>query len=323
MRKGKYIFNPETLNYDKVENSAGRLLMRVLAYFTGSVVLALMYGFIFMKLVDTPEEIALRNELAQMELQYTLLNRDLKLVERVLDDLQQTDDNLYRTIFEAEPVPVSLRNSGTGGVSRYDDLRGYNYSHLVIDTKMRIDRIKRRVAVQSRSFEELVNLAAEKEDMLRSVPAIQPISNRDLTRIASGRGMRIHPIYRVARFHEGIDFTAPTGTEIYATGDAVVKEVRRARTGYGNHIILDHGFGYETLYAHLSEFNVRRGQRVTRGEVIGFVGSTGTSTAPHLHYEVKLNGRNVDPAHYFFNDLTPDEYQRLIELAARSGRTFD
>lgn len=323
MAKGKYIFNPDTLRYDRVSRGAGAVIARFFAYFAGSVMLAGLYGFIFVQVFESPEEKALKSELLQMELQYNMLHRDLKIIEKVLDDLQQTDDNLYRTIFEAEPVPTSLRNSGTGGVSRYSELEGYSHSHIVIDTKLRIDRIKRRVAVQSRSFEDLAKLAKEKEDMLRSVPAIQPISNRDLKRIASGYGMRIHPIYRVARYHEGIDFTAPTGTEIYATGDGRVKEVKRLRTGFGNHIIIDHGFGYETIYAHLNEFNVRRGQQVKRGEVIGFVGSTGLSTAPHLHYEVKLNGRNVDPAHYFFNDLTPEEYQKLIELAARSGRTFD
>ena len=232
-----------------------------------------------------------------MQLQYELVNRELDNLDKVLDYLQQTDDNIYRTIFEAEPIPASLRTGGIGGVNRYADLEGFSNSDLIIETAKRLDKIRKKAVVQSRSFDDLIVLAKEKENMLRCIPAIQPISNRDLTRTASGWGLRIHPIYKIIRFHNGIDFTAPTGTEIYATGDGKVVEVKSMRRDYGNHIILDHGYGYTTIYAHLDGFNVKRGQVVKRGDIIGYVGSTGLSTAPHLHYEVLLNNRKIGRAH--------------------------
>jgi murein DD-endopeptidase MepM/ murein hydrolase activator NlpD len=323
MAKAKYKFNPDSLSFDKVRLGVKALILRFFAYFIGSVLLAGVYGLVFMYLVDSPEEKALKNEIAHMQLQYELVNRELDNLDKVLDYLQQTDDNLYRTIFEAEPIPASLRTGGIGGVNRYADLEGFSNSDLIIETAKRLDKIRKKAYVQSKSFDDLIILAKEKEDMLRCIPAIQPISNRDLTRTASGWGLRIHPIYKIIRFHQGIDFTAPTGTEVYATGDGKVVEVKSMRRDYGNHIIIDHGYGYTTVYAHLDRFNVKKGQVIKRGDIIGFVGSTGLSTAPHLHYEVKLNNRNVDPANYFFNDLTPEEYERLIEISARTGRTLD
>jgi murein DD-endopeptidase MepM/ murein hydrolase activator NlpD len=323
MAKVKYKFNPDSLSFDKVKLGVKAWVLRSVAYFMSSILLAGIYFLVFTYLVDSPEEKALKNEIAHMQLQYELVNRELDNLDKVLDHLQLTDDNLYRTIFEAEPIPASLRMGGIGGVNRYADLEGYANSELIIETALRIDKLKKKAYVQSKSFDDIVLLAREKEDMLRCIPAIQPISNRDLTRTASGWGLRIHPIYKIIRFHAGIDFTAPTGTEIYSTGDGKVLDVRSHKRDLGNHIIIDHGYGYKTVYAHLDRPNVKKGQVVKRGDVIGFVGSTGLSTAPHLHYEVKLNNRNVDPANYFFNDLTPEEYERLIEISARSGRTLD
>ena len=216
-----------------------------------------------------------------------------------------------------------MREGGIGGVNRYEELEGYDYSDIVIETSMRLDKILKKVYVQSKSFDDLITMAEEKEEMLRAIPAIQPISNKDLKRTASGWGYRIHPIYKIRKFHYGMDFTAPTGTEIYSTGDGTIVSLKSSKRGLGNHIIIDHGYGYTTIYAHMSRFNVRQGQKVKRGDVIGYVGSTGLSTAPHLHYEVKLNGKNVDPANYYFNDLSPDEYERMIELAMKSGQSFD
>ncbi len=324
MAKVKYKYNPKTLSYDRITISVRERFLRFLAYFTGSVILALLYGAIFTYLFDSPKEKVLKRENAQMRLQYELLSKDLDKVEKVLSHLQETDDNLYRTIFEAEPIASSLREGGIGGVNRYEELEGYSNSSIVIETAMRIDKIKKKTYVQSRSFDELISLASEKEEMLRSIPAIMPISNKDLTRTASGWGYRIHPIYKIRRFHYGMDFTAPTGTEIYSTGDGRVSSIRSSKRGLGNHVIIDHGFGYQTVYAHLNGFNnLRVGQTVKRGDVIGFVGSTGLSTAPHLHYEVHLNGKKVDPANYYFNDLTAEEYERMIELSMRSGQSFD
>lgn len=324
MAKTKYKYNPESLSFERVKMTFGERFLRFMAYFTGSVILAVLYGALFTYLFDSPKEKVLKRENTQMRLQYEILTRDLEKVEKVLAHLQETDDNLYRTVFEAEPIPTSLREGGIGGVNRYEELEGYDNSRIVIETAVRLDRIKKKTYVQSRSFDELKEMAGEKEEMLRSIPAIMPISNRDLKRTASGWGYRIHPIYKIRIFHEGMDFTASTGTEIYSTGDGKVSRIRSSKRGYGNHIIIDHGFGYQTLYAHLSRFNnLRAGQSVKRGDVIGYVGSTGLSTAPHLHYEVHLNGKKVDPANYYFNDLSPEEYERMIELAMRSGQSFD
>jgi murein DD-endopeptidase MepM/ murein hydrolase activator NlpD len=323
MARTKYRFNPESLSFDRIRLGFKALLLRTFAYFTGSVFIAAIYGFIFTFFVDSPKEKALKREIDQMTIQYELAHKEMTSLEKVLKELQERDDNLYRTIFEAEPIPASLREGGTGGVSRFDELEGYDNSEIVIETARKLDRIRKKIYVQSKSFDDLIGLARRKEEMLSSVPAILPIYNKDLTRTASGYGLRVHPIYKIIRFHYGMDFTAPTGTEVYATGNGTVSDVNRSKRGYGNHIIIDHGFGYSTLYAHLDGFNVRRGQKVRRGDVIGYVGSTGMSLAPHLHYEVKLNGTNVDPVNFYFNDLTPEMYERIIELAQKTGQSFD
>ena len=323
MPKTKYKFNHETLSFDRIRLGIRQTFLRLFGYFVASLFLAGIYGFIFAFVFDSPQEKALKREIEQLTLQYELMNREMDNVEKVLGHLQETDDNLYRTIFETEPVPSSYREGGIGGVNRYTEFEGFSNSELVIETAARLDKIRKKIYVQSESFDELIAYASEKEEMLSSIPAIQPLSNKDLKRTASGFGYRIHPIYKISKFHSGMDFTAPTGTEVYATGNGVIETVKSARRELGNHIIIDHGFGYETVYAHLDRFNVREGQKVKRGDVIGFVGSTGLSTAPHLHYEVLVNRRQVDPALYDFNDLTPEEYDRMLEIASKSGQTFD
>jgi murein DD-endopeptidase MepM/ murein hydrolase activator NlpD len=319
----KYKFNPESLSFDKIRLGIRTLLLRLLAYFVGSVLIAVIYWGVFASFFDSPKEKALKREVEQMTIQYDLIHREMANVESVLEDLQKTDDNLYRTIFEAEPIPVEERDGGIGGVNRYEALEGYNNSNLVIETASRLDKIRKKVYVQSKSFDELIRLANRKEEMLRSVPAIIPVSNKDLTRTASGFGWRIHPLYKISKFHYGMDFTAPFGTEIYATGNGIVTTVATAQRGLGKNIIIDHGFGYVTIYGHLSSFNVRQGQKVQRGDVIGYVGNTGTSVANHLHYEVKVNGTNVDPVNYYFEDLSPEEYEKMVEIASKTGQSFD
>jgi murein DD-endopeptidase MepM/ murein hydrolase activator NlpD len=319
----KYKFNPDSLSFDKIRLGIGALLLRFLAYFVGSVLVAVLYWIIFAAFFDSPKEKALEREVQQLTIQYDLINREMGNVESVLDDLQKTDDNLYRTIFEAEPIPATLREGGVGGVNRYKSLEGYRNSNLVIETVNRLDKIRKKVYVQSKSFDALIDLAKNKEEMLRSVPAIIPISGKDLTRVASGFGLRIHPIYKIIKFHYGMDFTAPSGTDVYATGNGVVESVQSSQRGLGKNIVIDHGFGYSSTYAHLSNFNVRVGQKVQRGDIIGFVGTTGTSIANHLHYEIRLNGVNVDPVNYYFEDLTPAEYERMIEIASKTGQSFD
>jgi murein DD-endopeptidase MepM/ murein hydrolase activator NlpD len=323
MAKGKYKYNPETLSYSRVELTWWNKVVRFFTYFFATLAIAIVYYTVFNVFFDTPKEKSLRRENNQLLFQYELLNDKLDQLENVLADLQKRDDNIYRTIFEAEPVHRSVREAGFGGVNRYEEFEGMSNSELVIETAKKLDHLSKKAYVQSLSYDEVVELAMRKEEMLASIPAIQPISNKDLRRTASGWGYRIHPIYKIRKFHYGMDFTAGTGTEIYSTGDGVVDVISSSRRGYGNKIIIDHGFGYKTLYAHLSEFNVRRGQKVKRGDVIGFVGSTGTSTAPHLHYEVMLNSKKVNPVNYYFNDLTPAEYDKMIELSLRANQTFD
>jgi murein DD-endopeptidase MepM/ murein hydrolase activator NlpD len=319
----KYKFNPESLSFDRISLGFRVILMRMLAYLVGSLFVAFIYAMIFAAFIDSPKEKALKREIEQLSIQYELINKEMDNVDKILQYLKETDDNLYRTIFEAEPLPESYRQGGIGGVNRYKELEGYSNSKLVIETSRKLDRIRKKIYVQSKSFDELILLAKNKEEMLSCLPAIQPISNKDLTRTASGFGLRVHPIYKIVKFHYGMDFTAPLGTDIFVTGDGVVESVTRDMRGYGNHIVVDHGFGYKTLYGHLDNFNVRRGQKVKRGDVIGFVGNTGASLAPHLHYEVELNGQKVDPVNFYYNDLLPAEYAKVVEIASRTGQSFD
>ena len=323
MKPTKYKFNPDSLSFDKIRLGIRTLLLRFLAYFIGSLLIALIYWGIFASFFDSPKEKALKREVEQMTVQYDLIHREMADVENVLTDLQKTDDNLYRTIFEAEPIPSTEREGGIGGVNRYEALEGFNNSKLIIETANRLDKIRKKVYIQSKSYDNLIKLAENKEDMLRSIPSIIPISNKDLTRTASGYGWKIHPFYKISKFHYGMDFTAPLGTEVFATGKGTVVSVLTTQRGLGKQIVIDHGFGYTSIYAHLSNFNVRVGQKVQRGDIIGFVGSTGTSVANHLHYEIKLNGANVDPVNYYFEDLSPEAYERMIEIASKTGQSFD
>ena len=291
--------------------------MAAVAVFSVAVVL------IYTSFFDSPKEKQLRREIANLELQYKVLNGRMNQASAVLLEMREKDDDIYRVIFEAEPIPSSVRNAGFGGVNRYRNLEGFENSNLIIETTSKLDKLTKQLVVQSRSFDEVIDLAKSKEKMLASIPAIQPVANEKLKRVASGFNWRIHPIYKIKHFHTGIDFTAPRGTEIYATGDGVVQSADSKARGYGKHVVIDHGYGYKTLYAHMSRFKVRPGQKIKRGEVIGYVGSTGTSTAPHLHYEVIKNGEKINPVNFFYNDLTPEEYEEVLELSSRSNQSFD
>jgi murein DD-endopeptidase MepM/ murein hydrolase activator NlpD len=323
MAKSKYKYNPESLKYDRIRTSFGTKTLLFFSYLSIVVVIAVILNIIYSSFFDTAKEKRLIRENNQLLFQYEVLNSKITSLETVLADIENRDDNIYRTIFNAEPIPKSIRDAGYGGVNRYETFEGYDQSGLVIETAKRLDQLTKAVYVQSKSYDEIIVLAINREDQLACLPAIQPISNKDLTRTASGWGYRIHPIYKIRKFHYGMDFTAPTGTDVYATGNGKVIRVESTRRGYGNQIVIDHGYGYQTLYAHMSGFNVRLGQEVKRGDIIGFVGSTGLSTAPHLHYEVHLHNKKVNPINYYFNDLTPEEYDRMIELSMRSGQSFD
>jgi murein DD-endopeptidase MepM/ murein hydrolase activator NlpD len=323
MPEHKYRFNPQTLNFERIRLSAWQKTRRTVLALLPGLVVGLLGIILVYQFVDSPKEANMRRENQQLQLQYELLNKQLEQAQEVLEDVQRRDDNIYRVIFEADPIPATVRQAGVGGINRYRDLEGYAGSDLVIDTRRRLDELSRKLVVQSRSFDEVAQLVMRKKELLASIPAIQPIPNEDLTKMASGYGMRIHPIHKIPRFHAGMDFTAKTGTEIHTTGDGRVTYADYGSNGYGMHVVIDHGFDYETLYAHLSAVKVRVGQRVKRGDVIGLVGNTGLSSGPHLHYEVRRKGEPVDPANYYFNDLTAEEYARLVELSRNAGQSLD
>jgi len=323
MAKIRYQFNTKSLKIEKIQVSMKERLRRLLSVLAfglvfSAVVIGVAYNFF-----SSPKERMLQREVEQYKLQYKILNDRLDLFSDVLSDLQDRDDNIYRVIFEAEPIPNSIRQAGYGGADRYAKLEGYKNSEIIKSTTKKLDIITSRLYVQSKSFDEVFSLAKNKEKLAASIPAIQPLSNNDLKRVGSYFGYRTDPFYKVAKFHEGIDFTASIGTPVHTTGDGMVIKVEREHGGYGNSIVISHGFSYETLYAHLSKINVQRGQLVKRGQIIGLVGNTGKSTAPHLHYEVHKGGQPINPINYFFNDITPDEYQKMIELSMRPSQTLD
>ncbi len=326
MAKKKYKFNPDNLSYERVGITFKEKTTKILAYFSSSLALALIIAVIVLNTYETPKTKALKRENQRLLTQYELMSKDLDKIENVLEELQQRDDNIYRVIFETEPIPSSVRKAGFGGSNNYSHLENLDNSKLVVETARKLDILSKEAYIQSKSYDEVLNLALNKEKMLASIPAIQPISNKDLKRTASGWGYRLHPIYKVRKFHYGMDFTAPIGTPVYATGDGVVTTIKgskRSRSGFGLEIVIDHGYGYETLYGHLNSFNVKRGQKVKRGDIIAFVGNTGGSTAPHLHYEVHKNGKKVNPAYYYYKDLTPQEYDKMIAISTNIGQSLD
>ena len=323
MSKIKYYYDTKTLSYKPIESTGIDKFKKFIVYLTSSAILAFFTLLIFFQYFDSPKEKRLKGEINHLLSQYEIINNDLEKIELVLDDIQKRDDNIYRTIFEADPIPTSIRKQGFGGVNRYKKLSGYSNSDLIINTSKKIDQLTKQLYLQSKSFDEIIELAKNKSKMLASIPAIQPVANKDLKRMTSGYGYRIHPIYKTRKMHYGMDFSAKVGTEIYATGDGVVSKVKRSKRGYGNYVKINHGFGYETLYAHMSKYIVKKGQKVKRGEVIGYVGNTGISTAPHLHYEVRKDNKKINPVNFYFNDLTPDEYEKMLELASQPNQSFD
>ena len=284
---------------------------------------ALVFVVIAFNFFGSPKERMQKRELEYLKLQYQILSDRLESMQNLLADMQERDDNIYRVIFEADPIPATVRQAGYGGVDRYENLSGYNNSELVINTAKRLDKIASQLYVQSKSFDEVFELAKNKAEMLSSIPAIQPVKNTDMRRISSYFGVRTDPFYKVNKFHQGVDFSAPIGTEVFSTGDGKVVKLEKSKWGYGNTLEIDHGFGYVTKYGHLNDFKVRKGEKVKRGQLIATIGNTGKSTAPHLHYEVHKNGRAVNPIHFFFNDLSPEEYELIIELSAQPTQSMD
>jgi murein DD-endopeptidase MepM/ murein hydrolase activator NlpD len=321
-RKRYYKFNHKTLEYERVFLSGKeRFLM-----FLRNLVFGLFFGitafFVFIYFFKSPMETRMVKENKLLKTQYEVLSKELDNASNILEDMQLRDEKLYRAIFHADSIPMSIRKAGFGGSNRYEYLKNMTNSDLVIETTKKMDMLKKQLYVQSNSIEELIALGKDTENRLRCVPAIQPVANKDLKRTASGYGMRIDPIYHIPMFHSGMDFTADIGTEIYATGDGTVVYADR-KSGYGNCVIIDHGYDFETLYGHIKDYKVKTGQKVKRGEVIAIVGNTGKSTGPHLHYEVLHKGRPDNPAKYYYQDLTPEEYDRMIQIADNHGQVMD
>jgi murein DD-endopeptidase MepM/ murein hydrolase activator NlpD len=323
MKKKVYFrYNPQTLSYERVYPSHKSRIFAVLKHLVSGILIGYGVFWLLMYFTDSPKERILKKENKLIVAQYNLLSKRLDEVSQVLKDIQQRDDNLYRAIFHADPIPSTIRNSGFGGVDRYQHLRGLPSSDLIIQSTQKLDLISKQIYIQSNSFDEIVSMAKQQKHRIECVPSIQPVANKSLKHVASGYGMRIDPIYGSRRFHAGMDFTANIGTPVYATGNGRVVHVDW-KQGYGKCIIVEHGFGYQTLYAHLNAYKVRLGQQVSRGQQIGEVGNTGKSTGPHLHYEVHVQGKPDNPAKYYFMDLTPAEYDQMLRLAANHGRVMD
>ncbi|RMB56505.1 M23 family metallopeptidase [Dokdonia sinensis] len=323
MSKVKYYYDSETLSYRKVAKKKGRTLGAIVIFLTASALMGLIITItVFNSGVDTPKERRLERELAEKDLQTEIQQQRLEQIEQVLADIQQRDNNIYRVLFETNPISPEIREAGFGGVNRYKELEKMSNGKLIVENAKKIDKISKQLVVQSKSLDEIVQLAEEKEELLKTIPAIMPVQNEDLTRVASGYGMRVHPILKYRRMHNGMDFTAPPGTPIYATGDGKVSKVGLG-SGYGKMIIIEHGFGYKTYYAHLSKYNTKVGRNVKRGEIIGYVGNSGLSSGPHLHYEVWKNGVVMNPVNFYHNDLTPEEYDIMLAKASIENQSLD
>ncbi|MDR1653414.1 MAG: peptidoglycan DD-metalloendopeptidase family protein [Prevotellaceae bacterium] len=319
-KKRKYHFNHETLNYEPIIHTIGDYLKRGLVHLFSAFALGVVFFFVINALIDSPEEKILKNKLKQQGVQYEVLNKEIDEVQTVLADLRERDNNLYRVIFQADPPKLDSTYSLNSAY--YKQLISKTNSEILVATTKKMDEVREQLYSQSKSYDEIVDLAKDYENRLNNIPAIQPVLNKDLTRVASGYGWRIHPVYHTSRFHSGMDFTAPEGTDVYATGNGKVA-LAEWKSGYGNCVEIDHGYGYLTLYGHLSKIMVRQGQTVLRGDIIGLIGSTGLSTGPHLHYEVHLNGNVMNPQNYYYLDLSPEEYDRMVQLSNNAGQAMD
>lgn len=323
MNKVKYYYDSESLSYRKIERKKRTTFKYAFMFILGAALFGFMFVFIAGQYVESPKEKALKRELQNMQLQYELLNKKMAHAETVLSNIADRDNNIYRVYFEANPIPEEQRKAGFGGINRYKELEGFDNSKLIVESNKRLDILQKQIVVQSKSLDEIAVLAEEKEKLLAAIPAIQPVSNEDLTRMASGYGMRSDPFTKARKMHWGMDFTAPRGSPIYASGDGIVVRADAGATGYGNHIRIDHGYGYTSLYAHLYKYNVRKNQKVKRGDLIGFVGSTGRSEAPHLHYEIFKDGDRINPINFYYGSLTAEEFNKMLEHASLENQSLD
>ena len=325
MAKVKYYYDSDTLSYRRIAPKKGKNILKFILFLLASFLFGTLGLIVLLNtsLVNTPKELSQARELKNYELQFQLLNKKMAQIEDVLANIEERDNNIYRLYFEADPIPAEQRNAGFGGVNRYKDLEGFQNSDLIINTTQRLEKLQKRMVIQSKSLDEITDLAEVKAELLASIPAIQPVRNKDLKRMASGYGWRSDPFTKVRKFHYGMDFTSPRGTPIYATGDGKVIRADNRATGYGNHIRIDHGFGYKTIYAHLSKYKVKKGQKVKRGDIIGYVGSTGRSQAPHLHYEVWKDKKRINPINFYYGSLSAAEFEALLKAASQENQSLD
>lgn len=322
-KKDRFVFNTQTLSYEKAVASWGNRIFRLFSFLVAALVFSLAISTVYYKFFDSPKEKILKGELAEMQDQYYIMNQEVDRLSSVLEGLHYRDGNIYRVMFEADPIDKDVWMAGSGGVNKYRYLEKYDNGELIKDVAVKVDRLKKQMVIQSKSYDEIADLIKNKEKMLMAIPSIQPILNKKLERMASGFGWRVDPVYKIQRFHAGMDFTCAIGTEVHVTGDGVVEEVNYSFSGYGNEIVVNHGFGYRTRYAHLSKFKVKPGQKVMRGDVIGNTGSTGKSTGPHLHYEVLKNRAAVNPVYFYYNDLKDADFEKMLEISNNPGQSLD
>lgn len=324
MPKIKYYYDAQSCKYIRVQTKLSDVVLNVFGVISLTIFMAVGLLLLYSNYFESPKELMLKNEVREMEFYYQDLKQKVDNLDKILADMSYRDDNIYRTVLGSEPIDKSIREAGVGGADRYADIRAKHIEHddVIIALNETVDKLRRKVYIESKSHDEIISLAENKEKLFAAIPAIQPLAKKETVVLASGYGIRIHPIYKVRKMHPGIDFAAPIGTPIYATADGTIENVEISFTGYGKKVEIDHGFGYRTRYAHMHMFVVRNGQKVKRGDLIGYVGDTGLSTAPHLHYEVFINGAQVNPIHYFFNDLNPAEYAKIIELASIENQSL-
>ena len=323
MKKIKYYYNTHTLRYEKLITPFRVKLLRIFAFLATAFVTSVIISYFAFQFVGSPGEKLLRAENERLRYRYQDLNKQVEDLEHELSELERRDNTVYRSIFEADPIPDSIRAAEIEKEKEIAKVERMEGNELVRSIMMSIRTMSNRINVQRNSYKEIENLVKNKEQLLGATPAIQPVSNKDLNRIASGFGYRIDPIYKTVKLHAGLDFSAPQGTPIYATANGRVKTASYSDVGYGNHVVVDHGYGYQTLYGHMVRIKVRSGHKVSRGEIIGYVGSTGKSTGPHCHYEVHKNGQRLDPVYFFYNDLTPQQFDELLKRAKASNQSFD
>lgn len=324
MARIKYYYDTETCKYERIKTSTGDIILNTLGILSLTLAMAVGLLLLYNNYFESPKELLLKNEVKEMEFYYQNMDQELNKLKKQLSAMEYRDDNIYRAVLGAEPIDKNIRQGGVGGADRYEDIKNKKISHeeVIVELQSTLDNLKRKIYIESKSQDDVVALAENKEKLFAAIPAIQPVANKELIALASGYGLRIHPVYKVLKMHTGVDFAASIGTAIYATADGVVDKTEVNFSGYGKVLEIDHGFGYRTRFAHMHGFAVRQGQRVKRGDLIGYVGDTGLSTAPHLHYEVFVNGAHVNPIHYFFNDLNPAEYEKVIELASVQNQSL-